>query len=178
MRTTTHLHRIITALVLTALAADCGGGDAPTAPETAQPSAPERTTLILDFANIEVIEDCDGIEGDGDFQFQVYSGQLPLPSLVFNQSVSLAPGAKTWILGRRSYAFEKTDRVEVIVNFTAWEWDRDIFGGVYADERLAPAAGEVSHLLSNGGWSRLGTQSVTLGRSGCLVRLFWTATAQ
>jgi len=174
MHVTSHLHRITTALLLTALAAGCGSSDAPTAPE----SAPERTTLTLAFAHVEVLEDCDGIEGDGDFQFQVFSGLRPLADLVYNESISLAPGAKTWILDRRSYTFDKTEGVDVIVNFAAWEWDRDIFGNVYADERLSGESGEVSHLLSNREWSRRGTQSTTLGSSGCLVRLFWTATAE
>ncbi|MEX2281936.1 MAG: hypothetical protein WEE89_05595 [Gemmatimonadota bacterium] len=62
-----------------------------------------------------------------------------------------------WILDRRSYAFDKTERVTVVVDFAASEWDRDIFGKVYADERLS-GSGEVSHVLSDLGWSRLGTQ--------------------
>jgi hypothetical protein len=176
MRTTSHVHRITSALFLTALAAACGGVDGPTAP--AQEPAPERTTLVLDFAYIEVIDDCDGVEGDGDFEFRVRSGQQPFASVVFNQSFSMAPGAKTWILDRRSFTFEKTARVEVVVNFAAWEWDRDIVGNVYNDERLSGLPAEVSHVLSIGGWSRLGTQSATLGKSGCMVKLFWTATAQ
>ena len=177
MRNTSHVRRITTALFLTALATGCGGGDGPTAPESAPEPAPQRTTLILDFAYIEVIEDCDGIEGDGDFEFNVFTGLRPLTSLVYTETITLAPGAKTWILARRSYAFDKTERVTVVVDFGAREWDRDIFGTVYADERLS-GSGEVSHVLSDSGWSRLGTQSTTLGTSGCMVKLFWTATAE
>lgn len=94
MRNTSQVRRITTALFLTALAAGCGGGDGPTAPQSAPESAPVRTTLILDFAYIEVIEDCDGIEGDGDFQSKSFPG-----SGLSRASCSKRPSA--WLLEQR-----------------------------------------------------------------------------
>ena len=81
-------------LCLAALTVGCGGdgGDAPTSPAP----APARTTLTLNLQFVEVIEDCDGIEGDGDFKLSVlvYSNIFPT-DLIYRQTVNLGPGGRT-----------------------------------------------------------------------------------
>ena len=172
-----HVHSLITGLCLAALAAGCGGGGGGGAP-TAPPPAPARTTLILDYEYVEVIEDCDGIEGDGDFHFGVvaHSTEFPIDA-AFSEDIRLGPGGKTRAIGRRSYTIDAVDGKYIGVEFSAWEEDKSIFGDVYNDDRLDFESAEVLHEFSNGAWSNLGPQSLTLGSSGCRVRLHWSAGA-
>jgi hypothetical protein len=168
------VHSFIAIFCLVTLAAGCGGGeDAPTAP------APARTTLTLDFTYVEVIEDCDGVEGDGDFNFEVLAsppGTGPW-DIVYRETISLGPGGKSRTIGRRSYTIDATDDAAVAVSFRASEMDQSIFGAVFADDRLDDAYAYIDHEFSNGAWSSLGPQSITLGSSGCRVRLYWSAAA-
>lgn len=167
--------RALIALCLAALAAGCGGGGA--AAPTAAP--PALATLILDFSYVEVIEDCDGVEGDGDFNFEVLAsppGTGPW-DIVYRETISLGPGGKSRTIGRRSYTIDATDDAAVAVSFRASEMDQSIFGAVFADDRLYDAYAYIDHVFSNGTWSNLGPQSITHGSSGCRVRLYWSATA-
>jgi hypothetical protein len=166
--------RALIALCLAALAAGCGGGGA--AAPTAAP--PALATLILDFSYVEVIEDCDGIEGDGDFHFGVATASTEFPiDVVYSEDISLGPGGKSRVLGRRSYTIDAINGKLIHVEFNAAEFDETIFGDVYDDERLDHTSARVDHVFRNGTWSNLGPQSITLGGSGCRVRLYWSAEA-
>lgn len=168
---TTTIRSIAAALSLAALTAGCGGGDGPT-----QPEQPAIRRQVFDFAWVEVIEDCDGVEGDGDFDFEV----IVTPSnagfdIVYSGTVSAAPGAQIRGMGLRSYSFEPTGEAELTVRFTASELDRSIFGEVYPDTRLANASGSITHTYQDGGWTKRGQQMITLGGGECMVRLRYTA---
>ncbi len=166
----------LAALCLALLAIGCGGGGGgPTDP------TPTFTTLTLDFSYVQVIEDCDGVEGDGDFHFTVSVSPPGIgPSeVVYRESPTFGPGAKSDVIGRRTYRIESTADAAVQVSFLASEVDKSIFGAVYNDERLDEAYSYVYHSYdqATGTWSNLGPQSITLGSSGCRVVLYWTATA-
>lgn len=176
---TPRIPSLATALCIAILVSGCGGdgGDAPTSP------TPTTTTLTLDFMYIEVLEDCDDLEGDGDFHFLIEVSRTdPLGSVtVYDAVVNLGTGAKHPI-GRRSYTFDASKNVIVGVIFTAAELDRNIFGVEYNDERLDNIKGAGGHNYVGGTWSFLGEQSIFLAsndenHSGCRVRLHWTATA-
>ena len=151
------------------------GGDSPAAPE--EPEATPRTTLTLDFSHVEVIEDCDGIEGVGDFSFlvrvNVNGGRF---DDVYDAFVNLGPGGKTPTIGRRSYTFDATDGTWVAILFHAWEYDTDGFSE-WHDERLRGEAPILDHVFDDGAWSGLGPQSLSKGGADCLVRLSWSAHA-
>lgn len=166
--------RRTTAFCLAALAGGCGGGGV----DTATDPTPARTTLTLDFAYVEVIEDCDGIEGNGDFHFgvAVHSTEFPI-DVVYSEDTSLGPGGKSRVLGRRSYTVDATDGTVIHIEFSATELDKSVFGEEYNDERLDHASAEVDHAFRNGVWSNRGPQSITLGSAGCRVRVYWSADA-
>jgi hypothetical protein len=170
MRTNAHLQSLTTAFCLAALAAGCG--DSPTGTQE-EPTTPP--TVSIDFGNIEVIEDCDGIEGAGDFAFEVRFGPGS-GRVIFNQSISLDDGGRTVDLGHQAHAVEDGGATSATVRFTATEWDKPIIGATYADDRLDHATTSSTHVYSNGTWSNLGTHTMTLGISGCRVRLSYTAT--
>jgi hypothetical protein len=168
-------------ICLAALASGCSeGGAGLTEPEPEPEANPEterrlqRSTLILDFAHIEVVEDCDGIEGDGDFDFvvrtEVEGGST---NVLYDANPTLGPGARTPTIGRRTYTV--VQGTVVYVHFEASEWDRDIFGNVYRDSRLSQRQSYTGHFFLDGDWTHLGPRSITLGTVGCMVRLHWTA---
>ncbi len=161
------------ALGLAVLVAACGGSSVgPSAPDP----TPATTTLTLDFAQIEVLEDCDGIEGDGEFHFGVATSSLQSPiDVLYSKDVVLGPGGKSGVLGRRSYQLDAIEGTVMDVEFSATELDRNILGEEYSDTRLDHAVAYVYHTYRNGHWSNLGPQSITLGSDGCRVRLYWTA---
>jgi hypothetical protein len=172
MRTTPHAHSLTRALCLAALAAACGSGDGPT-----EPGPATTTTLTVNFASILAVRDCDGVEGEGDFEFEVRFGRPPAASgeVVYSRTINLDAGATTADLGTRSLTVEATDGVTAQVSFTATELDLSIVGQEYPDERLDAAFGSMQHVFSNGTWSNLGPQSISLGSGECRVRLDWTA---
>jgi hypothetical protein len=174
MRTTSPARSFTTALGLAALAvlaAGCGS-DGPTEPEPTP-----TTTLNIDFGSIVVVEDCDGAEGLGDFQFEVRFGGPPAGSgdVVYSQTINVTAGGRTPDLGSRSYTIDARDGASANVSLTATELDRSVFGVEYADERLDGRFGAVTHVYSGGSWSNPGDRSITLGSAECEVRLEYTA---
>lgn len=167
---------VLAAVVSTGLLAACGGAvDALTSPDAG-------STLTIDFANIHIIQDCDGIEGDGDFTFTVETFQKNQAARrVYEGSPSLGPGARQTVGRSSTYDIPASDGdTHVTVRFQATEWDRSIVGVTYADDRLAGTAGQKQHTYTNGTWSDLGVQTITLGTAtpaDCMVRLTYTASA-
>ena len=168
---TTRMLSLVPALYLAVLTAGCGGGGSPTGPGP----TPKSVTLTLNFSSIEVIEDCDGIEGDGDFDFEVLASTPDAVTIVDRETITLGPGGRSRSLGRQSFTMDAGENTHVVVSFRATELDKNILGTVYADARLNHVLGSIDHVYSNGMWSHLGPQSISLGSSGCRVRLDWTA---
>lgn len=178
--------RLVAAAALALATAACGGGsDSPTEPSPTPdptpgpPPAPQQTTLTLDMHYVEVVgdNDCDGIEGDGDFFFQVMSGAADGVTVWFNRNIQLGPAGRTPTLGRRAITVDAEPGATVSVSIIASEWDKDILGNVYPDSRMEYESGVVKHVFDGTRWSNLGARSITLGSGGCQVRLSWTATA-
>jgi hypothetical protein len=165
---------LATIVTAAALVAGCGGGtDAPTGP--AAPIA-----LVIDFDYIDVIQDCDGVEGRGDFTFTLYARQKNFnDEQVWKVSRSLGPGERVIVGNARKFLIPAAEGDSFVdVGFEATEWDKNIFGTVYADSRLDGAYDLIQHKLTNGTWSRLGTQTITLGTrslNDCQVRLTYAA---
>ena len=153
--------------------------DSPTGPsEQNEPPPPATVTLQIDFTNIEVLEDCDGIEGDGDFRFTVTTSvSAGGGGSVYSGSPTLGNGARTSSLGRKEYIVPATDGQQVTVEFVASEQDRDIFGNVYNDDRMDNVRRTLEHKFNSGSWTPLGPQSILVGSGACRVRLNYVANA-
>jgi hypothetical protein len=167
---------IVTAAALV-VACSGGGGDAPT-----EPVAAAQNTLTIALANIQAIQDCDGIEGDGDFTFTVFAYlENKSHTKIYEASPNLAPGARHTVARTSTYVIPASDGDTFLrVRFQGTEWDKSILGTTYADDRLAGELAEKQHTYANGTWSELGVQTITLGTAtpnDCLVRLTYTATA-
>lgn len=166
-------------IVTAAFLAGCGaaGADAPTSP----PPADGTTTLYLEFGGIDVIQDCDGIEGDGDFTFTLETFEKDKAStVVYEASPNLGPGTRHTVARTSTYLLPATGDTYVRVRFRATEWDKSIVGATYADARLPGESGQMQHTYFNGTWSNLGVQTITLGAAtpnDCMVRMYYTASA-
>jgi hypothetical protein len=163
--------------------AACGGGESPTSPDPTPspppPPAVARTTLTLDIKYIEVVgdNDCDGIEGDGDFHFQLTTGDADGATLWYDKDIQLGPAGRTPALGRKASTFDAVPGATVQMSLVASEWDKDILGNVYPDSRLEYASAKAKYVFDGSRWPNLGARSITLGSGGCQVRLSWTASA-
>ena len=163
----------IAALCLAVFTAGCGGGDSPTEP----PGKTAQTTLAISDAYIEVVDDCDGIEGDGDFKFWVEYSADGVSNVVFNETINLGPRGKSRAIAPWSHTFDPASEPFVYVTFRATELDKNIAGVEYADARLDGEIGSQRHRYVDGTWTVTGSRLISLGVPGCLVRLYWTAEA-
>jgi hypothetical protein len=155
------------------LIAACAGADSAT-------GVTQRGTtamLQLTFTGIEVIEDCDGIEGKGDFKFSIEASRDNRPvNHVYAASKTLGRGETARSLGQLTDTVQVGDSATVAVLFVATELDKTVLGKVFADSRLDGASGSVVHRYDGSTWSALGQRIITLGSGTCRVRLMYTAT--
>ncbi len=141
-----------------------------------EPPAPQATRLQLDFSNIEVIADCDGIEGDGEFKFSVVVRPSFASAItIYNASRTMGDGDRTPALGRRTLSAVSSPGQQVTVEFRASEVDHSIFTGEYNDSRMDNLLGTSIHLYNGSTWSNQGPRSITLGSGSCQVRLNYIA---
>ncbi len=159
---------------LTACTTDSAMGPAPE-PQP-QPEPVVTTTMLqIDFNYVEVIKDCDGIEGDGDFHFRVRA----LPSwanavTVHNRSHTLGDGDRTAALGRSTLTAAANTGQQVTVELTASERDKPLIGATYNDSRMNNATRTAAHSYRDGAWSGQGPRTISLGSGSCQVRLHYT----
>ncbi len=173
------LKPLVGLLMLAALAACETAATVAPAPTPEPEPVPVITTtrLQLDFDYVEVIKDCDGIEGDGDFLFVVVaSPSFGSAVTMHNRNHTLGDGERTPAIGRRTFTANATNGLQVTVELRATEYDKYIWGTVYNDSRLDNARLTLAHTHNNGVWTNLGPQSITLGSGDCRVRLRYTAT--
>jgi len=171
MRAKPFSYPLPTALLLAMSAAGCGGdGGGPAGPE-----GPElATTLSLDFERVRVLEDCDGIEGAGDFRFlvQTLTG-AGVRVTHLNTVVNYDPGDTTADLGTHVFPLDVSEgRVEV--SFEASELDTGI-GGDFNDSRMDQSRGWVIHRYVNGQWTHVGRNEIDLGSGDCWVDFSYVA---
>lgn len=167
-----------------ALLTACGTSDATSPDDMPDPGPATAAKLQVDFSYIEVVTDCDGVEGDGDFQFEVFTQVIEADGsdgegagTVLKSSHNLGDGGRTASIGRRIYTVTRQSGSQVWVHFKATELDRDIFGSTFSDSRLNGANNVIKHVFDGSTWSNVGPRTITLGSSGCVVRMLYTANA-
>lgn len=157
--------------------AACGGDGMVQPPEPDPDPEPQVTRLVLDFNYIEVVRDCDGIEGDGEFTFRVLANRsFGSTSTVYNRTHQLGDGARTGAIGRLTTTTEAVSGKQVTVELRASEEDHNIFVGTYNDDRMNNTSRTLSHSFNGNRWTRLGPNTISVGSGDCLARLHYTAT--
>ncbi|MBI1933682.1 MAG: thiol-activated cytolysin family protein [Ignavibacteriales bacterium] len=138
-------------------------------------------TIDIFLNKFTPIKDCDGIEGDGEFNFDVY--------IQNRGGGNLHHYAKTLVSGEYANSINATYQIKMekalgqkfTIKFVCTETDKSIFGVVYSDDRMNGRYGATTYEFnSSGGWGVAGTgavlpstssQSITLGSDNCQVKL-------
>lgn len=96
--------------------------------------------------------------------------------------LNLARGATQSLTATRTYTLDGTAGQFVRVEFRATEWDEQIVlippsTRWIPDSNMNNRLGTRTHSYTNGNFSNLGPGSITLGNSGCQIRLTYDVTA-
>lgn len=154
----TALAAITVAVVLTG----CGSDRSPTSPD---PVMNLRTQVTV--TSVEVIKDCDGIEGSGEFYFYRQVGGTGIgwtrnlssgQSDVVNWTVTML---------QRGYTGEGHS---FSVEFRCTEYDQNILGKIYPDSDMDDRRGVANYVMSP---DLAETNYITLGTDRCKVRLHY-----
>lgn len=156
---------ILAAIAATALLAGCGS-DSPTAPD---PVMNLRTTVTV--TRVEVIKDCDGIEGRGEFYFYRYVGGTGI-GWTRNLSTGQSDNVNwTKTMLQRDYTGEGHP---FYVEFRCTEYDQNILGDVYPDSDMNDRRGAANYVMRP---DLAETNYITLGTDRCKVRLHYRITS-
>lgn len=132
--------------------------------------------IDINLGRFNVKRDCDGIEGPGDFSFEVEilgknGAKLSTYSM---SSITKSDGEYVNISKTISIKLDRTQGNKFTVKFICNEWDKDILQRVYKDSRMNSKTVQFTHNFnSNGGWSDIsGVRSlVTNPGSDCSTEL-------
>lgn len=99
-----------------------------------------------------------------------------------NGAVRLREGQVVRLNQTRTYRLPGTAGQSARVEFRATEWDEQVVVippsvRWVRDDRMDDRSGARTHAYANGSWSSLGTNSITLGVSGCRARIDYSVTA-
>jgi hypothetical protein len=146
---------------------------------------PRHVTITMRITSFVCVQDCDaGTKGDGDFVYIALAGWDPAPNTqsgtVLSQTtaypnrggiIRLAAGDTHTINTSVSFPWRETSEKPFRVAFSATEWDT-----TSPDSRLDNESAWVTYTWEEkGGWgSAPGEHRITLGESGCIVRLLFS----
>lgn len=143
-----------------------------TAPRT------DRTTrLAVTITGFEALNDCDGVEGVGEFNYWIDSRSSFASSAsgeVRRGSAQLSDGQRTGALGRRVFEGPAVDGQTLSIVLRANEMDKPVIGAARPDSRLNNTSRTATHAFRNGRWENVGARYITLGGGNCRVRLHYT----
>jgi hypothetical protein len=99
-----------------------------------------------------------------------------------NGAVRLRQGQVVSLDRSRTFALEGRDGESARVEFRATEWDEQVViippsVRWVRDGRMDDRSGARTHSYTNGAWSSLGNNALTLGVSGCRARIDYSVTA-
>jgi thiol-activated cytolysin len=135
--------------------------------------------IDIKLRSFEAIKDCDGIEGSGEFSFEVQILNKNGSSITgYSQnSITLSDGGSLTIDKTLSINLKRELGNKFSVRFICSEWDVDIFGNVYTDTRMSKKTVTSTHEYnSSGSWNDIsGERSlITNPGSDCSSQLLYT----
>jgi len=154
----------------------CGKDSNPVAPH-ASAAEPESLSVTVTLQRVDAIADGDGIEGAGDFSFQMSVTEVGGGGRLFlSRSAGIDEGDSYTVNEVARFRIPR-DRV-VQIGFASTEWDRDILGRTYADSRMDNLSTSRSHSdRSTTAGVRSYTGYLRLGSGELEVRLHYTLKA-
>ncbi len=135
--------------------------------------------IDIKLSRFNVYRDCDGIEGAGEFSFDVQvldKNGTKLATYSLN-NITKSDGQHVDLNKTLSIKLKREMGSKFTVKFTCSEWDKDILGRVYADSRMDHKAVSFTHgFNSSGSWSDIsGTRKLdTNPGSDCSTELTYT----
>ena len=137
-------------------------------------------TIDIFLDKFNVVKDCDGIEGNGEFQYDVYVRDINGKNIHhYSKSINTGEGANS-INKTYKIKLEKKIGAKFTVAFYCSEWDKPLIGASYRDSRMNSEYGaDTFEFNSSAQWGLAGTgggsssiiESIALGSGNCKVRL-------
>ena len=148
-----------------------------TATECSTVKTVDNINVVLGRFNVK--RDCDGIEGAGEFSFevQVLNSKGTKLATYSMSSITKSDGEYVNISKTLSVKMKREPGNKFTVKFICTEWDKNIFGKVYADSRMDYKAVAFTHNYnSSGSWNDIsGTRKLdTNPGSDCSTELTYT----
>jgi thiol-activated cytolysin len=142
-----------------------------------------RSTIVVTLDRFYVWRDCDGIEGDGDFEFQAQVSGGPGGPFTINRSPTLGQEAVSLIRQDTRFDLPREEGQSFTVDFWSSEWDVPVIGSSYRDSRMDNLHGSVVHRFQNGAWTSVGGEAdgvirIRLGGGECQAELWYTVSIQ
>lgn len=143
----------------------------------------DANTISIYLGNFSVIKDCDGIEGAGEFKFNVQfldENNHALAS-TYTKSLTVNDPYNYLINLTRTFTLPRTVGKKFVIKLTCYETDKSVFGAVYYDDRMngATKSGIFSY-QENGSWTGAATTgALEIGKgTDCDVQLHYSVTIQ
>lgn len=122
------------------------------------PTSPGETVqadndIDIRIGSFKAIKDCDGIEGSGEFSFEVHilDKNGDKISSYSKGNITLSSGSSISINKTLSVKLKRETGSRFTVRFICNEWDKNIFGKVYKDSRMSSKTVSFTHEYNSGG---------------------------
>jgi hypothetical protein len=127
-----------------------GGGDP-------DPVVKTHDNIDITLKKFYVVRDCDGIEGDGEFEFkiQILNSNNTVLYTYTKGGLELGGGDSFTINYTAPITMARTEGNKFRVRFICTEWDRPIIGDPYRDSRMNQQTLTLSHIFSGDKWSNI-----------------------
>jgi thiol-activated cytolysin len=118
-------------------------------------SVQTANAIIVNVKRFHVVKDCDGIEGDGEFDFRALVRNGSTTEGDFRRSATLGDGESVTL--NEDVVVNAARRVgnRFSVTFYSTEWDRDLFTGAFRDSRMNNRSISKVHEFGSTGWTNL-----------------------
>lgn len=125
-------------------------------------------SVRVTFIRFQAINDCDGIEGDGDFKFLarvMNKNDAQYGASRVEREMTLGDGAYENVLHEFVFDVERKAGEQFTIVFTGSERDQDILGASWNDDRMDQATGKKVHIYNpaTNSWSNTDRQRTGLG---------------
>jgi len=145
---------------------------------TATECTSEQTanTVTINLKEFYVRADCDGIEGDGDFEFRAIVNGGGTRAGDFIREATLGDGGRLRLNEEVVFEMERRVGNQFAVTFYSTEWDEKIWGEEFKDSRMATVSNSKRHTFGSTGWSNVppGDIRIVNGSQDCQAELIYS----
>ncbi|WP_084696231.1 thiol-activated cytolysin family protein [Salisaeta longa] len=134
-------------------------------------------TITVHLKEFYVRKDCDGIEGDGEFEFRAIVNGGGTRAGDFIREATLGDGGRVRLNEEVVFDIERQDGNEFGITFYSTEWDKKIWGEVFKDPNMATVRSVKRHTFGSTGWSNVPTSGdirLVNGSQNCQAELVYS----